>query len=230
MLGKLRQQAVVAVSTQLEKKLELLFPGKVHKIFNFIDVDDIRRQWAGKRNLSYENPKIGIIGRLVPVKRVDLFIQTIALLNQNGLECTGVIIGDGPLQQLLTNYAKTLGVTDRIKFMGFMNPSMEALSELDLLLMTSDHEGLPMTLLEALALEIPVVAHNTGGIPEVLDNGHCGWLVDRHEAEGYADIILEILTPSLQNRSEKAEAGLNHLLQVFELEKNICKYIALYQQ
>lgn len=226
-LGRFRQNRIIAVSTQLESRLAPLFPGKVEKIFNFIDVDDLRSRWPGSPKTERAALRLGIVGRLVPVKRVDLFIDTIAQLNQRGLDCTGTVIGTGPLEQDLRNHAASLGISERIEFMGFVDPAADALRQLDCLLMTSDHEGLPMTLLEALALEIPVVAHNTGGIPEVLGHGQCGWLVDRHSADGYADAVVEAVAPNDTNR-QRPEAGLLQVRRLFGLVENTEKYINLY--
>jgi len=227
LLGRVRQQAIIAVSTQLEERLERLFPGKVHKIFNFIDVDDIRRQWTSPSETNAKRPRIGIVGRLVPVKRVDIFLKTIALLNQQGLECEGAIIGGGPMEAELKQLGNELGIGDKIAFMGFVNPAAAEMTKLDVLLMPSDHEGLPMTLLEALALEVPVVSHDVGGIPEVLDNGACGWLVKDHSPEGYAQVLTQVLA-GITDRERKTERGLIHVGRFFGVEANSLKYTDVY--
>tara|TARA_R110002072_G_scaffold175601_2_gene331480 strand:+ start:14817 stop:15929 length:1113 start_codon:yes stop_codon:yes gene_type:complete len=226
-LGRLRQQAIIAVSTQLEETLGKLFPEKVHKIFNFIDVDDTRRQWKTPTEIGGETPRIGIVGRLVPVKRVDIFIRTLAQLNHQGLACQGVIIGSGPLEPELRQLTADLDIADKIDFKGFVSPATAEMTKLDVLLMTSDHEGLPMTLLEALALEIPVVAHHVGGIPEVLDNGRCGWLVQNHSPEGYTQALTQILTEDTDRR-HKTDSGLMHVHQFFGVEANTVKYTDVY--
>ncbi|WP_434049283.1 glycosyltransferase [Marinobacter salarius] len=226
-LGRLRQQAIIAVSTQLEVTLGRLFPGKVHKIYNFIDVDNTRHEWKIPTETDSKTPRIGIVGRLVPVKRVDIFIRTMALLNQHGRACQGIIIGSGPLEPELRQLAIDLGISDRIVFTGFVSPAAAEMTKLDVLLMTSDHEGLPMTLLEALALEIPVVAHHVGGIPEVLGNGRCGWLVKDHSPEGYTRAITQIFAEGT-GRRHKTDSGLMHVRQLFGVEANTVKYTDVY--
>ncbi|SNB55496.1 Glycosyltransferase involved in cell wall bisynthesis [Marinobacter sp. es.042] len=227
MLGRLRQQAIIAVSTQLEERLEKLFPGKVHKIFNFIDVDNIRRQWKRRAETNAERPRIGIVGRLVPVKRIDIFLKTIALLNQQGLECEGVVIGGGPMEAELKQLANELGIADKIAFMGFVSPPAAEMTKLDVLLMPSDHEGLPMTLLEALALEVPVVSHDVGGIPEVLGNGGCGWLVKDHSPEGYTRALKQVFT-EVTDREQKSVSGLMQVRSIFGVGANSRKYAEVY--
>jgi L-malate glycosyltransferase len=227
LLGRLRQQAVIAVSTQLEETLERLFPGKVHKIYNFIDVNNIRRQWNRKIETHDETPRIGIVGRLVPVKRVDFFIKTLALLDQKGVPYQGVIIGSGPLELELRQLAVDLGIEEKIDFKGFVSPALSEIRNLDVLLMTSDHEGLPITILEALTLKVPVIAHNIGGIPEVLDGGRCGWLVDCHSPEGYANALTSVLS-SKEEKNMKTAAGLINVRKYFASDVSIQKYEHVY--
>ncbi|WP_417566820.1 glycosyltransferase [Marinobacter sp.] len=228
-LGRFRQQIIIAVSTQLEERLKTLFPQKVHKIFNFVDVEDIRMHWPAVQHEAGLEPKLGIVGRLVPVKRVDLFIRTIALLNQQGFSCIGIIVGSGPLEAELKQLVGDLNISDRIEFKGFVDPAIDELRKLDMLLMTSDHEGLPMTLLEALALEVPVVAHSAGGIPEVLEEGKSGWLVSEHSEHGYASAIADVFQLS-SGAKEKTKYGLLHVNRTFGLAKNSAQYIDLYKR
>lgn len=227
LLGRFRQHAVIAVSTQLEEKLNRIFPGKVQKISNFIDVEDVRNRWTKSPKTDNSVLQIGIVGRLVSVKRVDIFIRTIALLKDRGILCKGIVIGDGPKQHELQQLSDSLGVSKYIDFKGFITPSLSAISNLDILVMPSDHEGLPMTLLEAQALEIPIVAHSVGGIPEALDKGGSGWLVDTHSPESYAGVIIKLLNAESE-RLAKAENGLRHVRKSFDTKGNSEKYERLY--
>ncbi|GGC72801.1 glycosyltransferase family 4 protein [Marinobacter halophilus] len=227
-LGRTRQQAVIAVSTQLQESLNRMFPGQVHKIFNFVDVEEIRRQWPVKARDPLEKPLIGIVGRLVPVKRVDIFIQTIALLNQQGFECTGVVIGSGPLDKELKELADDLNIRNHIEFKGFVDPSLEELRKLDILLMTSDHEGLPMTLLEAMSLGIKIIAHHVGGIPEVLDSGAAGILVTDHTPRGYAESITRCSESSRLLADQTSSNPHDVLFRKFNIDKNTKRYSDIY--
>jgi len=234
-LGRLRQQAVIAVSSQLEQTLEPTFPGKVRKIFNFVNVEKIQRTWPPEiKNSQKHEIVLGIVGRLVPVKRVDLFIKAIALLKEQGYECRGAIIGNGPLEEQLKNLAFELGISDRISFKGFVNPALKEIRNLDALVMPSDHEGLPMTLLEAAALGIPVVAHNVGGIPEVVKDWKLAALVDQQTPSAYAEKILTVL-PYLARPDETQATSLNvthppSFLTDFSSTENAGKYTDLYTQ
>jgi glycosyltransferase involved in cell wall biosynthesis len=165
----------------------------------------------------------------VPVKRIDLFIDTIARLRtEHKLEVEGRICGNGPLLETMKQYAKTQGVAQFIHFRGFVQDMEPEWASMDALVMPSDHEGLPMTLLEALLRKVPVVAHNAGGIPEVLDHGNNGILVDDHSAAGYADKLAQLIKqPELAR--ELAANGQNHVKREFSKRDNVQKYEALYQ-
>ncbi|MFT6907209.1 MAG: glycosyltransferase involved in cell wall biosynthesis [Oleiphilaceae bacterium] len=231
------QDAVVAVSGQLKRDLSRVYPTKTVKILNFIEIpesieDSLTNNECASTHETVSNViKIGLVGRLVPVKRADLFIDTIQLLKErNSTPVTGIIIGDGPLMESLKQYteAKGKGLSDFIEFKGFVANSAQELEQLDLLLMPSDHEGIPMVLLESLLARLPIVAHNVGGVPEILDEGRCGLLVDDHSPEGYASNVVRLLNnPALMEKFKAT--GRAHLLQEFNKDKNAQKYEALYR-
>tara|TARA_B100002003_G_scaffold182027_1_gene170208 strand:- start:31851 stop:33005 length:1155 start_codon:yes stop_codon:yes gene_type:complete len=225
-LGRTRQQAVIAVSSQLEKVLGPIFPGRVRKIFNFIDVQELRSIWLPKPDKQLKQIRLGIVGRLVPVKRIDIFLKTIQLLAEEGINCKGIVLGDGPLRDNLKELARTLGVEQRIEFRGFVNPAAKEMVTLDALLMTSDHEGLPMVLLEALALEIPCIGHRTGGIPEIFNGGKCGYLVNTQNETDYAQAV-KILLKDKQNLNQ-ARLGIEHIESNFSIQSNAPLYSDIY--
>lgn len=226
------QDAVVAVSQHLKTVLEPRYPNKTVVIRNFIDTDEILtappEQPDDLRQLDTPY-RITLVGRCVPVKRIDLFIDTIASLrNDHKLEVEGSICGDGPLLETMKQYANTKGVAKFIHFRGFVQDMEPEWASIDALVMPSDHEGLPMTLLEALLRKVPVVAHNAGGIPEVLDFGNSGVLVDNHSATGYADKLAQLIKQPEMAR-QLAANGQNHVKREFSKRENVRKYEALYR-
>lgn len=225
-IAKLGQDAVVAVSRQLKTRLSARYPNKTIRISNFIAASETT---AASERPSYPRHSYNIIlvGRAVPVKRIDLFIDTIALLREKyRIDVRGTVCGDGPLLSRLKEKANaTAG--PHIEFKGFIGDVTPELNNADILLMPSDHEGLPMTLLEALSFGLPTVAHNVGGIPEVLADGRCGVLVDDHSPEGYAAAVANLINkPDLM--ADISTAGREHILQEFSDAASIAKYEELY--
>ncbi len=233
--GRFIQNRIIAVSDDLADILQQDFPkGKIAIIKNGIDLDVINRYKISKQSTkeySNETFKIGLAGRLVPIKRVDLFIQTAKYLAEHypDLNVSFHIFGDGPLRTELESLSKTLTPSAFVQFEGHCADIPLKLQEIDVLLMTSDHEGLPMILLEAMALETPVIAHAVGGIPMLLDQGRCGVLVHDHSAAGYAHAI-SILIKSPENRVTLSGNALEHLKNDYSAIGNAKKYLAIYSQ
>jgi glycosyltransferase involved in cell wall biosynthesis len=153
---------------------------------------------------------IGIVGRLQSVKRVDIFLDMAALLirTQPDIDWRFQVIGDGPLRQPLQRQASELGIDDRVTFHGHRSDSVACLAGLDALVMCSDHEGMPMTLLEALTVGTVVLAHAVGGMADVLENSKRGLLVTEHAAPAYAFSLLQLLAISKETPPTAGQANI----------------------
>lgn len=195
------QHRIIAVSTELGGKLARDFTKqKIVTIENGIDVEAIRSKIrpVDFRSMAPQATHIGVVGRLMPVKRVDLFLETAAFLKKTHPErdWRWHVIGDGPLRETLTKQAQSLGIDATTIFHGHCNDIIPFIAALDALMICSDHEGLPMVLLEALAVDTPVVAHATGGMIDVLKGSDRGSLVTEHTYSGYADAIHALIMRS----------------------------------
>lgn len=204
--------------------------GRVRYISNGVNVTEL--QPLAKSRLSEPDAqlRVGIAGRLVPIKRVDLFLNMAALLQrrQPG-RFHFEVYGDGPQREALESLATQLDLTDCVTFHGFNAAMTEALRTLDVLYLTSDSEGLPMVLLEAMALGVPVVAHAVGEIPVVLEDGACGTLVRRHDAEGYASVA-EALAAEPERFMAMARAAKERVARAYSAENSAREYIAEYRR
>lgn len=231
--GRFLQKKIIAVSDDLSKILRQDFPAeKIEVIENGIDLPTPDSS-ASKKNTHVENQnyRIGIAGRLVPIKRVDLFIKTAAALSKTypELHCSFHIFGEGPLHSELTALSKKLRTNKIVYFEGHCDNMRKQLASLDALLITSDHEGLPMILLEAMSHKIPVISHAVGGIPATLDQGKCGILVSEQQAESYADAIYQLMNNS-ETRNDYINKAFNRVSSVYSSTNNADKYYLLYKQ
>ncbi|MDT8283430.1 MAG: glycosyltransferase [Gammaproteobacteria bacterium] len=224
------QKRTVAVSQDLADILQKSLPKhKISVIENGIDIDSFLQQEqptseARKQDTAH---RIAIAGRLSPVKRIDIFIRTAQHIKQNHpeLNLSFHIYGDGPLREELVQLSKQLQTTDIVHFEGHCTNIKAALDKTDILLMTSDHEGLPMILLEAMATRVPIVAHAVGGIPNLLDHGKCGTLVKGDSPEAYADAIQKVI----QQPEEKIQQAFTRLTKLYSAEQNATNYLNIYQ-
>lgn len=162
---------IVAVSKELQKKSILrdkISDKKIEVIENGIDlclyddgkIDDYltRSKLIYEFGLAQEYKIVGIIGRLHPVKNHELLFRAIrSLIVEHNKIVSLLVVGDGELRTTLEELAMTLGIEDNVYFVGYRQDIPDILSILDVLVLCSHTEGLPLTLLEAMAARVPVV-------------------------------------------------------------------------
>lgn len=173
--------------------------GKMEVIHNGIDTDQLATQYdtvASRKTLSIPEDAIviGTIGRLARVKRQDLMLSVFARVWQKYPQSFLLIIGDGPERAKLEALAVQLGVNERVRFLGFLPEPGRYLHLISAFLLTSESEGLPLALLEAWAVGVPVVAFRVGGLPELIDHGKTGFLADFSNVDQMADHIMYLLS------------------------------------
>ncbi len=232
--GRYLQQAIVAVAPDLAEKLARSFlKTKIKVIENGIDIESIiqRASPANSKDNNKNSCRIGIAGRLTDVKRVDLFIESAAYLKQQQptLNIDFHIYGDGPLYSALQAQIESLQANDYIHLNGHCENVVQQLQTLDALLMTSDHEGLPMILLEAMCLQTPIIAHAVGGIPHLLDQGKCGTLVHSHTPQAFAEAISNLINQPEQHQ-QLAHQAFKRLKQNYSAKHAAAAYLCAYKQ
>jgi glycosyltransferase involved in cell wall biosynthesis len=150
-----------------------------------------------------------MLANLAPHKGQETAIRASATLKKAGVNIVlwlaGIERGGGDRYTThLRSLASELGVSDRIHFLGHRNDAPELLRAADLFLLPSTREGLPLTILEAQATKVPVLAAPTGGIPEVVINDETGFLIASEDVAGYAKLIDSLLdNPDLGYRIVK---------------------------
>ena len=228
--GSLLQQRIVAVSDDLARRLAKVHsPTQIEVVRNGIASSSPAK--VRSVELADKHINIGIVGRLVPVKRIDLFLQTAARIvrEQEGQRYKFWIIGDGPLRDNCMEQARSLGISRHVEFVGHVPSALPYMMALDVLIMCSDHEGTPMAVLEALSCQLPVVAHDVGGLREILDGGRCGRLVGKQIPSDYADAVYEVIQ-SRELREQYKRNGVKRLRDVYSAEENARSYVALYKR
>lgn len=147
-----------------------------------------------------EVPLILAVGRLVDTKGFDTLIEAFALLAQRRIRARGIIVGGGPEDRRLRSMAEKLGVSTMVTFAGSVPPGkvQEYFRRADILAMPScvrnnNRDGIPNVLLEAMALEIPVVSTRVSGIPELVRHEETGLLVEPDDPGALADALARLL-------------------------------------
>ncbi|MGI5838858.1 MAG: glycosyltransferase [bacterium] len=144
---------------------------------------------------------VGVVGRLVPVKAYDDFLTAAARIGAVRADVKFLVTGDGPGEEALREQARALGITGRVVFAGFRRDVPLLLAGLDVFVISSVSEGLPLVLLEAMAAGRPVVCTAVGGIPEVVTDGENGLLVPARDPAAIAAKVLTVLADAELARS-----------------------------
>ena len=160
---------------------------------------------------SSNNPLTLIaVGRLVKQKRLDRFISILGRLRADyGLDVRGLIVGPGcqneDLRPELENQARRLGLSpDIVEFRGGVSDTRFVYREAAVCVLTSDHEGTPNVLLEAMASGLPVVAARVGGVPDIVQHGRTGFIFEPEDLEGFAAALAR-LTKSSELRTKMGQ-------------------------
>ena len=136
---------------------------------------------------------VGTVGNLTTKKNHALLLEAFADLRRSAPHVRLVVVGSGPLDDPLKAQAERLGIADATAFLGSRDDVLELLPGFDVFALSSEHEGLPIALLEAMATGLPSVATEVGGIPEVLQHGVQGLLVDSGDAAGLTAALAKLV-------------------------------------
>jgi glycosyltransferase involved in cell wall biosynthesis len=178
---------------------------------NGIDLEEYRRHQdpaAAKHRLGLPLGRllIGAVGRLSPEKGFDVLIRSADRLLAEGLDLELWIIGEGDQQAELAGLIGQLGRTERIRLLGYRSDLPGYYEAMDVFALSSYREGLPNVLLEAMALEVPVLATRVAGVPRLIQDDQNGLLVEPGSAEALTAGLRRLLRdPAL--RSRLAQAG-----------------------
>ncbi|XAL99526.1 glycosyltransferase [Phycisphaeraceae bacterium D3-23] len=151
-------------------------------------------------------PAIAVLGRLSAEKGTDRSIRLFADVRKAHPRATLHLIGNGPERGRLESVAQSLGVADGVTFHGWSVDPVPLLRAMDLLLSTSHREGMPNTLLEAMAIGVPIAATAVGGVPEMLDHGACGALLQGSNITAWTTPVSDLLTPTPQRAANTLNA------------------------
>jgi glycosyltransferase involved in cell wall biosynthesis len=225
---------VIGVSAEMRDHLiRQVGSHRVSMIHNGLDVT---RVYSGastqeaKKKLGVQEScwVLGTAGRLEPIKRLDIFLEAACRISVRFPDARFLVAGTGSEEARLRELARTFGIEDRVLFLGHRDDIHDVLRAMDVFVLSSDHEGLPMVLLEALHLGVPVVARRVGGIPEVIQDGINGTLVDSGDSAALAEACLDILSDEPRRR-RLALAGVNSIAEKFTAKHAATEVARLYQ-
>jgi glycosyltransferase involved in cell wall biosynthesis len=224
---------VVAVSEAIAKSLirSGLGSQRVRVIANGVDFS----HWAPQEpahSIETDSPKkavVGVVGRLVPQKGHIYLLQAARSILSAFPQVEFLFVGDGPDRASLEQATASLGLTGNVRFAGQKSDMAAVYAGIDVLVMPSINEGMPMTLIEALAARRPIVATAVGDVPKLIRDGETGLLVEPRNPDALASAIVKLLSDPLL-RLRFAEEGRNRVLAHFSANAMASQYRELYSQ
>jgi glycosyltransferase involved in cell wall biosynthesis len=172
---------------------------------------------------------VGGVGRLRYQKNFALFLEVAAEVCARLPQALFLIAGEGPEKTKLEEMGQKLGIASRVRFLGFVKDMPELYQSLDLLLLTSHFEGTPLTVLEAMAMGVPVVASQVDGVKEVLEDGRDGYLAPPGNREAFVEKVCRVLQDR-SLRQKLSQVGQEKVGRHFSAEAMVHQVEALYLQ
>lgn len=184
------------------------------------------REEARRRlGIGAEARAIGWVGRLSEEKGPDIFLEMLAQVPGGNVHA--VVIGDGPARPALSELVLRLGLERRVTWVGMVPEAFRLLPAFDVWVLSSRTEGTPITLLEAMAARVPIVATAVGGVPEVVSAAEA-WLVPSGSAAALAGAVVEALAEP-ERAARLVEAARTRLEESFATEPWLTTHEALYR-
>lgn len=231
-----RYEEIICVSEDLRQVcLGLGLSGdRCHLIHNAIDIEEYRRSASREEarrmiGAPSQGVMLGAVGRLSPEKGFDLLIRAIGDLKDHRANVTLWIVGEGPARASLEALIAKLDLYDHVRLLGFMKDVEYFYQALDIYVMSSIREGLPNSVLEAMAFEVPVLATRIAGIPRLIDDGVNGLLVP----PGAVDALVFGVRRFLEDRDMRekfGKKGRETIERSFSFNLRMRKIAAVYNQ
>lgn len=223
---------IIVVSRSLQAMMQNTYhlsDPKVVRIPNGITIPDYASNSAerqkARQSLGFGDDDfvIGFIGRFDPVKNFDLMVEVVSRCVSRNLRTRLILVGDGPERDRILALCQAKAIQDRVVFLGQQRDVLPYLSAMDVFLLTSFREQMPLTVLEAMMLEVPVVAARVGEIPLVIDNNVDGYVCnEQNESENFFHAILQLMDPS--RRKKMGEAARKKVIEQFREQEMVLKY------
>lgn len=216
----------VALSQEVRKSISDVYglcEDSVPTIFNGIDLSKCLTKTNYKVNKIFE---ILHIGRFMQVKNHEILIRAFADFVKRHPSSKLQLLGEGELFTRMQDLAQTLGVADKVDFLGLQSNVYPYLHDADVFCLPSEYEGVPMTLIEAMGTSLPIIAGNVGGIPDMLANGESALLIEPKIND--IEEAMETLYSSEELRAKLGQAACRRS-EVFSSEAMAKSYMKVYR-
>ncbi|MCJ7458541.1 MAG: glycosyltransferase family 4 protein [candidate division Zixibacteria bacterium] len=225
---------VIAISHSQKQallKYKICNPGRISciplglELEPFLNSEKKKGIFRKELNLDEGIPLIGIVARLVPIKGHIYFLEAAKLVSQDFPSAKFIVVGDGELRKKLMDLVTDLGIKDKVIFCGFRKNLTDIYADLDIVVLSSLNEGLPVSIIEALTAKKAVVATEVGGVRDLVENRVTGILVPKQDSKNLAQGMLYLLRNPQEglkfgeNGRKKVYPALNYTRLVSDIEE-----------
>lgn len=228
-----KTDCLVAVSKTLEATFRKRFRSvRIAQINNAIpmvfNIDEPREFVRSRFGIKPSVFWIGTVARYVPVKNLDMLIEAAKHLHQMGMEFKVSIFGEGYLRSWLQEKINRYRLENIVRLNGHHDDIMPILQALDVFALTSKHEGLPMSLLEAMAVGTIPICTNVGGMKEVIEDNRSGFLIDARDVNALVNRI-QLVSANRSDNHAMREAAMCRIRERYSIDKAVKELSLLYE-
>jgi glycosyltransferase involved in cell wall biosynthesis len=236
-----RTECLIAVSQEVRDELVELGVAPADRVevvrlgfdlshFNPDEEERARRRAAVREEIGVADDErvVTLIARLVPIKRVDRFLRVARMLSDEE-NVRFVVVGDGELRDELRHSQAAQSLGDRLTWMGFRRDVADVCFASDIVVLTSDSEGTPVSLIEAQASGVPVVGTAVGGVGTVVEDGKTGYVVERVHEDHFASAVADLLADP-ERAEAMGAAGRDRVMATFSLDRLVDDLDQLYRK
>jgi L-malate glycosyltransferase len=232
------QECVLTVSEEVQSSIRRAGGDRkttVRTLLNGVPVDQVRSEAVGLAELRTElaipadHRIVGSVAVFRTQKRMADWLAVAAQVARQEVDVTFLLVGDGPEMPMVQETVRALGLSERIRLPGFRADGRRCIGLMDLYLMTSQFEGLPIALLEAMTLGKPVVSTAVGGIPEVITDGQEGLLAPVGAITQLAQLVITLLGDATQ-RQLMGERGASKVEATYHIKQRVHAIEEVYEE
>jgi glycosyltransferase involved in cell wall biosynthesis len=225
----------IAVAEEVARSVERLYgiqPCRV--ISNCIPTDCYasprtpRGVWRAKEGFGSEDILFVCVARFVPQKNHMLLLKAFAEGPATNPHAHLVLVGEGALREQLEQQAKNLGLAGQVHFLGLRSDIPEVLGAMDVFVLSSDYEGSPLSVIEAMASGLPIVSTDVGGVPDLFNSGKEGFIVWPRDVQGLSE-SMTFLLGNREARQSMGMAGARRARENFDVSTMVQAYERLYE-
>lgn len=225
----------IAVSEEVARSLKRLYGMQRCRVIpngiptnHYAHPQVAREEWRAREGFGEDQVLFTCVARFWPQKNHALLLKAFAQGPASDANAHLVLVGEGSLQEQLEEQAKSIGLARKVHFLGLRSDIPDVLGAMDAFVLSSDWEGNPLSVMEAMAAGLPIVSTAVGGVPDLFASGKEGFLVKQGDEQGLANAMRSLLSDAEIRRSMGAAAA-RRARQHFDVSKMVQEYEHLYE-